>query len=101
MEAEKSLLFCKQKMYEYGNKPSRYLANLVREKTQSRAIPTVKDHLGNRLHRNKDINTTFYENLYKSETNIMSKQNMLNFLSNTDLPRISSEDRELLDNPIF
>lgn len=25
-EAQKSLLFCKQRMYEYGNKPSRYLA---------------------------------------------------------------------------
>lgn len=31
-EAEKSLLFCKQRMYEYGNKPSRYLANQEREK---------------------------------------------------------------------
>lgn len=30
----------------------------------------------------------------------MSKQNMLIFLSNIDLPLISSEEREQLDNPI-
>lgn len=102
-EAEKSLLFCKQRMYEHGNKPSRYLANLVREKRQTQAIAAIKDKHGNRHYHNKDINAifqSFYETLYKSETTHESKQHMLRFLSTIELPCLSPDESKSLNEPI-
>lgn len=55
-EAQKSILFGKHKMYEFGNKPSKYLANLIKGHAGSQAIPVVKNSAGTRIHSNKDIN---------------------------------------------
>ncbi|KAF7655328.1 hypothetical protein LDENG_00057600 [Lucifuga dentata] len=58
-EAQRSLLFARQRIYEFGNKPSKYLANMIKKKSDSQAIPVIKDELGRRVHRSKDINGRF------------------------------------------
>ena len=55
-KAQKSILFGKHKMYKFGNKPSKYLANLIKGHAGFQAIPVVKNSAGARVHSNKHIN---------------------------------------------
>ena len=49
--AEQSIRFTKQRLYEYGNKPSKYLARLVNKRTDSQTISSIKDKNGQILKR--------------------------------------------------
>lgn len=51
-EAQNSLLIAKHRMYEFGNKSSKYLANLVKVKPGSQAILVIKDKCGKRVYNN-------------------------------------------------
>lgn len=83
-EAQRSILFAKHNLYESGNKSIKYLANLVKERAGSQAIPVIKDNFGNRVYKDRDINNSFlefYHCLYKSESDCDSKDLMDNFFS--------------------
>ena len=102
-EAQKSLLFAKHRMYEFGNKPSKYLANLTKAKPNSQAIPVIKDTCGKRIHNNKDINNSFvefYKNVYNSQSDCHSNSLAHDFLSAINLPQISDAQREMLNKPV-
>lgn len=90
-------------MYEFGNKPSKYLANVVRARSAPQAIPIIKDRAGNRVHDIKDISDSFlkfYEQLYTSEIDSHSEALMHQFLSSVNRPQASEAQTELLNRPV-
>ncbi len=69
-DCEHSLKFPRQKLYEFGDKPGKYLANLVIKRADSQTIVSITDANGIRSFDTKTINkefALFYANLYKSE----------------------------------
>lgn len=69
-KAEQSIRFARQKLYEHGNKPSRYLASLVKGRSDSQNISSVKDTSGQVKMDSNGINkvfTEFYKKLSTSE----------------------------------
>ncbi len=58
-KAEKSVFFARQRMYEFANKPNKYLANLLRNRSQAHVISSIKDKEGRCHHDNKAINKIF------------------------------------------
>lgn len=75
-EAQKSILLARQRMYEFGNKASKYFVNLVKARAGSQAIPVIKDRSGRRVYGNECINTSFlqfYKHLYNSESDCNSE----------------------------
>ena len=62
--------FVRQKLYEHGDKPGKYLAYLAKKRADSQSIATITDSDGNHLYENKLISDAFkkfYTNLYASE----------------------------------
>ena len=81
-KAEKSMFFMRQRMYEFANKPNRYLANLLRNRTSAQNISYIRDSTGVRNYDNKIINDAFqkfYKQIYSSQLNPLSEQDMFNF----------------------
>ena len=69
-------------MYEFANKPNRYLANLLRNRAPAQNISFITDSTGTHNYDNKVINDTFktfYKQLYSSQLNPLSRQNMTDF----------------------
>ena len=69
-DSELSLKFARQKRYEFGDKPNKYLANLVKKREDSQTIVSITDSNGFRVFDTKTINekfALFYSNLYTSE----------------------------------
>lgn len=69
-KAEYSLKFARQRLYESGDKPGKYLANLVKRRSASQTIVSVVGTSGIRYLDTKSINSKFaqfYSNLYSSE----------------------------------
>lgn len=90
-------------MNGFGNKSSKYLANLVKAKAESQAIPVIKDRSGKKVYDNKNINNSFsefYECLYNSESGSNLETLMNTFSSPINLPRASDTQKELLNKPI-
>ncbi len=52
-----SLLFARQRLYEYGNKPGRLLARLAWGRNEASMISSLKDGNGSLTHDSKQINT--------------------------------------------
>lgn len=68
-KAEQNIRFAKQKLYEFGNKPGKYLANLVKKRTDTQNISSGKDAFGKVKLDSNGINKAFaefYERLYTS-----------------------------------
>uniref|UniRef100_A0AAQ6AKY8 Reverse transcriptase domain-containing protein n=1 Tax=Amphiprion ocellaris TaxID=80972 RepID=A0AAQ6AKY8_AMPOC len=102
-KAEKSIFFMKQRLYEFANKPNRYLANILKNKGSSRNIPCIKDALGILNCDNIVINDTFktfYKQLYTSQFKSSNYQDMSSFFQNLDLPQITEIQKEELSKPI-
>lgn len=62
-------IYSKQKRFEFGNKPSWYLANLLDSKTKFNLIPSLKDKNGKILRSEEDKMkefVIFYKKLYDS-----------------------------------
>lgn len=101
--AEKSMFFMRQRLHEFANKPNRYLANLLRNKTSSRNIPCVKDSSGFLKYDITEINNmfkSFYKQLYASQFKSLHIQDMQNFFSRLNLPKITETQRDDLCRPI-
>lgn len=102
-KAEKSVFFMRQRMYEFANKPNRYLANLLRNRTPAQNILHIRDSSGIHNYDNRIINDTFkkcYKQLYTSQFKPLLKQNMTDFFTKVDLPKISDGQRDDLCKPI-
>ncbi len=55
-EGQRSILSAKHWICERGNKQSKYLANLVKAKAGSQAIPVMKDSSGKIVYSSLEIN---------------------------------------------
>uniref|UniRef100_A0A3P8UB30 exodeoxyribonuclease III n=1 Tax=Amphiprion percula TaxID=161767 RepID=A0A3P8UB30_AMPPE len=69
-KASTFLFYQKQRMYEYGNKPSKYLARLLNQKQTYNTIAGIRDSEGKRHFDRKNISSvfvSFYKSLNKSE----------------------------------
>ncbi len=102
-KAEKSMFFARQRMYEFANKPYHFLANLLRNKAYTLNISGIRDSKGTLNYDNKEINNIFkifYKELYTSQFNHQSKENMLNFFTKVELPQITNQQREDLCRPL-
>lgn len=58
-DEETKLRFTRQRFYEHGNKPGKYLAYLTRKRAESQSIAAVCDAQNNRIYDNMLINDTF------------------------------------------
>lgn len=99
-EAQRSILFAKHKLCEFGNKSNKYLANLVKARAGPQAIPLIKDNFGNKIYKDRDINNLFlefYHRLYKSESDCDSMGLMDKCFSVIKLPQASDTQKELLN----
>lgn len=66
-KASRSLFYQRQRLYEYGNKPSKYLARLLNQKQSNNTIAGIRDPGGKRYFDKKTINSvfvSFYKSLY-------------------------------------
>lgn len=69
-KAGEKLAFAKQRLFEYGDKPGKYLAYLTKKRRASQIIESILDGSGNCSTDSKTINDTFkefYAKLYRSE----------------------------------
>lgn len=64
-QTQKSMLYSKQKIFEYGNKNGRLLAWLARGQTTSTHIASIRDARGQLVSSLEDINNRFSEFLRK------------------------------------
>lgn len=101
-KAEKDILFAKQRLFEFGNKPNKLLARLARKAPAKSFISAVQDENGQRQMNHRQINDTFkrfYEKLYSSETDL-DKLKEGNFLNSLNMPQLSNDQASLLEGPI-
>ncbi len=90
-------------MYEFTNKPNKYLANLLRNRSQAHVISSIKDKEGKCHHDNKAINQifrAFYKRLYTSQSGCSPGDDMNKFLANSNLQELTEEQRQMLNKPI-
>uniref|UniRef100_A0A096M8X1 Uncharacterized protein n=1 Tax=Poecilia formosa TaxID=48698 RepID=A0A096M8X1_POEFO len=101
-EAERLLLHSRARYYEYGDKPSRLLAHLLRRQAASRLIPRIKDGLGALQEDSQVINSvfsSFYESQYKIELP-PDLTDMHTFLDELQFPPLNSELIDHLVQPL-
>lgn len=76
-KAEQCIRFANQKLYEFANKPSKYLARLVNRKSDSQCITAIKGADGKRTTDADKINKSFeqyYSKLYESEQPVFTQK---------------------------
>ncbi len=92
VDAEKKIRYSKQRFYEHGDKPGKFLAYVAKQRAASQYIATIVDSDDNIFHDNKNINNSFrdyYINLYFSEKTGDHLKKMVDFFSEINLPTIS------------
>ncbi len=102
-KAEQSTRFMKRKMYEFGNKPSKYLANLVKKKSDSQSISSIRDSSGQIKMDSVTIHKVFkefYESLYWSEQPAGVLGLMEHFFSKLSHPKPNDGQKTELNRPI-
>ena len=102
-KAGEKLGYAKQRLFEHGDKPGRYLANLTKKRRASQIIESILDESGTRSSDSKTINNSFrnfYSKLYQSEQASDAKTLMEAFFSELDLPTISQDQKSKLNAPI-
>lgn len=99
-KAEQSIRLAKQKLYEFGNKPNKYLARLINKKFDSHSISAIKDSRGRRRTDLENINKVFevyYNQLYKSNQPVPDQRFSELFWSNLAQPEFTDSQRETLN----
>lgn len=102
-DSEHSLKFARQRLYEFGDKPGKFLANLARNRSDSQTIVSITNDNGVRSFDTKSINKEFelfYSTLYKSEQPDDALALMQFFFSNLDLPQVTEDQKLQLNAPI-
>ncbi len=101
-KASRSLFYQSQRLYKYGNKPSKYLARLLNQKQNCNTVAGIRDSGGKRHFVRKNINTvfvSFYKSLYKSNSN-NTKDTLDKFFAKIKLPTLTEEQQKSLGKPI-
>lgn len=99
-DEENKLRFARQRFYEYGDKPGKYLAYLTKKRAESQSTAAICDAQGNRIYDNQLINDTFktlYSKLYASEQPNDTFDLMEEFFSQLNLPDISIKQQSDLN----
>lgn len=102
-KAEQSIRLARQRLYEFGNKPNKYLARLVNKKLDSHCISAIKDGGGKRRIDLDNINKVFeayYNQLYESNQPVPDQKFSDLFLSNMARPEFTDLQKETLNGPI-
>lgn len=93
----------RQTYFESGDKTGKLLANYIKHKECSSIIPSVRSSRGDIFTTATDINNTFkefYIDLYKSASSSLTDEDISRFLEPLDLPKLSNEQKQLLDSDI-
>lgn len=98
-DSEQSLGFVRLKMYVFGEKPGRYLANLVMKRAVSQNIVSITYSNGVRSFNTRTINkysASFYSNLHGSkQPNVASL--MRQFFADLRFPKVTEDQKLQLD----
>lgn len=78
----KQLLYVKQKLFEFGNKPGKYLPNLLVPKGEGIRIPGLKNNYGEEINSAKEKvlkYTKYYKVLYQTSDPSEANLKLINF----------------------
>jgi len=98
-EAERLIFRSRAKWAEKGEKSNKYFLNLLKERQKAMIVRKIVSN-GIIHHKQDEISKAivkFYRDLYKKQTDIIPPDNSRLF---KDLPKISTEHREMLDKQI-
>lgn len=101
--AREKLGYAKQRLFEHGDKPGKYLANLTKKRRASQIVEAILDESGTCSSDSKIVNNTFknfYTKLYQSEQDSNVNSPMEAFFSKLNLPIISQDQKSKLNAPI-
>lgn len=101
-KAESDILFARQRLFKFGNKPNQFLARLAKNSPQKMVISAISDEDQVRQTNNTKINERFqkfYETLYTSELDINTLTSS-NFLDGLKMPQQTDERAKLLEGPV-
>uniref|UniRef100_A0A803SLC5 Reverse transcriptase domain-containing protein n=1 Tax=Anolis carolinensis TaxID=28377 RepID=A0A803SLC5_ANOCA len=99
-EMGKKLKYIKQYNFENANKVGKWLARRLAKKRQANIISKIKDG-GNVYYNNEGIGKQFikfYEKLYSEDK--ISKDKVTQYLGKQEIPRITEDQREILNRKI-
>lgn len=102
-DAKTKIRFARQRLYEHGDKPGKYLAYLTKKKSDSQNITSIQDVNGKQFFDNTSINNifrNFYEDLYKPQIQTNTADLLDVFFAPLNLPRVSEDQNLKLDSPI-
>ncbi|KAJ0061406.1 hypothetical protein NL108_018634 [Boleophthalmus pectinirostris] len=100
-KTEYFLFKSKQRIFESGDKAGKLLARYIQQK-ESKSLIAIRDVEGTLVNKAHDINNVFknyYITLYTSEC-AATDMEIDSFISNLNLPKISTEQKHKLDSPI-
>lgn len=88
----KEVAYCKQRCFEYAEKPGKLLSNLITPQNQIKAIPVIKNNMGRMINSEEDKITEFVK-YYKKlcGTSKPDKKRITEFLDNINIPSLSGE----------
>lgn len=87
-DSEQSLKFARQKLYEFGDKPGRYLANLVKKRADSQNLVSITDSNSVRSFDTRTINKH------------LSLSLMCQFFADLIFPKATDDQKLQLNAPI-
>ena len=90
------------KNFEFNNKSGKFLASQLQQNKEKSLITTIQDQTGSYTQSPQEINQTFY-NFYKtlySKTGNLKLEDIQTFLSDLNLPQLTTECRDILEAPL-
>ena len=100
-KAEKDILFAKQRLFEYGNKPNRLLALLARNAPRKSFISVIQDENNQQqvnYHLINDRSKRFYDKLYSSEIDLDKLKEGI-VINNLNISQLSNDQADTLEGP--
>lgn len=102
-EAQKNLIFLKQRYYVIGGKSTKYLAYKLRKQQKDNTIYKIENPKTNKietkLEKIQECFEAFYRNLY-SQSSAPEEKDLNIFLNSLDIPSLLDSQIELLLKPI-
>lgn len=101
-KAKQSIFFCKQRIYEQGERVGRLLAYLAHLDDRPPVVVSLKDSEGHSITDPSQVASQFlhfYKNLYKS-LSTHTQRELQTYLNTIQFPRLKPEQVKLLDAPI-
>lgn len=101
-KAKAAIQVCR-KIYESGNKCSELLPKSVRDQRLANYIPHIMSLSGQKVSFPKHIAKEFqgfYASLYNLQRNSPPQMQVTDYLANSQMPKLTAEVSDLLDEPI-